>query len=433
MKREHLIVLVFVLFLYVCLEVVSFAALWVLEDRLGVVYDPLIEELSEKQKTRLRQFIDAGQGERVRQDPILGWKSRGNAAGMRDDREHEIEPAPGVLRMAAFGDSFTYGSDVELEETWGKQISDITPTIEVLNWGSGGYGLDQAYLRYRKRGKEYNPHIVLIGYMTENIARNVNVFRAFYTRWYRGVIFTKPRFVVRDGELTLLENPVSSIEDHRNLLVNDKEVLVRLGENDYHYQVGYREGLLDFLPSVRMARILAWVLRVKVLDPIIRLDGRYSAESEAYAVTTAIFDAFYYEVLRDGALPIIVIFPDLRDQRRSRRGDERRYRPLLDRFDTKGYRVIDTLDAIEPHSDRYSIDELTRAWGHYSPIGNRLVAEYIVREIERFGLGNSADVAQALRREQLRLGIDTDRQLGLRVAEPATSGPQALGRPGGVN
>jgi len=415
MSQRARMLLLFAAFLWLVIEAVSFAGLWVLKNRSGVVYDPRVERLSETQREHLGNFIERGHGEHVSQDPVLGWTPKGNSAGMRDDVEHEKEPADGVLRIAAFGDSFTYGANVEIPETWAKQISEIDPTIEVLNWGSGGYGLDQAYLRYQRRGREYAPHIVFIGYMTENISRNVNVFRAFYTRWYRGVIFTKPRFVVRDSadgaggerELVLLENPISSIDDHRRLLEHDATVLTELGANDYHYQTGYARGPLDFLPSVRLARIVLWVLRVKFIDPIIRFDGMYEPDSEAYGVTTAIFDAFYRDVLEGGALPVIVIFPDLHDQRRSRAAEERRYRPLLDRFADEDYRVIDTLDALEPHADRYSIADLTRDWGHYSAIGNRLVAEHIVERLDAWGLDEPARVATALREEQVRLGIDT--------------------------
>ena len=45
--------------------------------------------------------------------------------------------------------------------------------IEALNFGVGGFGLDQAYLRYLEDGIQYNSHIVLIGFMSENIYRNV--------------------------------------------------------------------------------------------------------------------------------------------------------------------------------------------------------------------------------------------------------------------
>ncbi|MFM8410222.1 MAG: hypothetical protein ACKOCT_08075, partial [Alphaproteobacteria bacterium] len=36
---------------------------------------------------------------------------RANSAGLRSDRETPAEPLPGVLRVAIFGDSFTFGDE----------------------------------------------------------------------------------------------------------------------------------------------------------------------------------------------------------------------------------------------------------------------------------------------------------------------------------
>ena len=91
--------------------------------------------------------------------------------------------------------------------------------------------------------------------MSENLARNVNVFRAFYGRWYRHATFTKPRFTERNGELILLENPLSTVEDYRRFLRDDRAMLRELGANDYHYQRNYNRSVFDFLPSVRFAKI----------------------------------------------------------------------------------------------------------------------------------------------------------------------------------
>ncbi len=43
--------------------------------------------------------------------------------------------------------------------------------------------------------------------------------------------------------------------------------------------------------------------------------GMYDEDSEAYEITLKIFDAFYHKALTDGALPVIVVFPDGSDQR----------------------------------------------------------------------------------------------------------------------
>jgi hypothetical protein len=396
--------------MWVAIELVSALSLAALSQLRGITYDPALTTLTETQKQRLRKFLLEGSGSDFGQDPVLGWVPTAdqNAAGMRDDHEYTIEPPPGTLRISAFGDSFIYGSDVPLSQSWLKQLANLEPSIEVLNYGVGAYGLDQAYLRYRRVAREYRPHIVLIGYMSENIARDVNVFRAFYTSSYRDVIFTKPRFELRRGELRLLANPIATRADHERLLNHDTEVLRELGQHDYHYQITYQAGPFDVLPSVRFAKIFSYYVRKSLLDPIISVRGVYDVDSEAFKVTLAIFDAFYREVLTNGAMPIVVVLPDINDQRHNRAKRERRYRPLLDTFKQREYRFIDVLDAFEPEESRYSIGQLTAAWGHFSPLGGRLAARYVLQQLRDWDYLDVDTVRDAMRAEQQRLNIALD-------------------------
>jgi len=120
---------------------------------------------------------------------------------MRDNREYAAQPPHGTLRIAAFGDSFTYGSDVLLHESWAKRLATQDESLQILNFGVGAYGLDQAYLRYLQHKDRHHPHIVFIGYMSRNLERHVNVYRPFYSRIYSRRIFTKPHFQINDGNL----------------------------------------------------------------------------------------------------------------------------------------------------------------------------------------------------------------------------------------
>ena len=404
--RRSVIVLCAVL-LYLFIECFCYVSLTIVKNKFNFPYDPRITSLSDQQKTRLQSFLRRKRAQGVNQDPVLGWTNRfqENSAGMRDDREYPPVPAPDIIRLSAFGDSFTFGADVGLYQSWAKQLDAMNPQLEVLNYGVGAYGLDQAYLRYLQVGAEYAPKVILIGYMSENISRNVNVFRAFYTKSYRNVIFTKPRFTLRDDDLVLLENPVSTLEDHRRFLNNDVEELKRLGAHDYHYQINYDRGSLDFLPSVRFVKIFWHAYKKTLSNPIYHLDGSYNTDSEAYLVTMTILDEFYRKSLENGALPIILVFPDIVDQWRSRQEKPRRYQAFLETFRSKGYRFIDALEALEPYQKKYTVKQLTRNWGHYSPVGNEIVAEHIHEQLQSWDFTSLSTVKAAIVAEQQRLGI----------------------------
>jgi hypothetical protein len=412
MRPKLLVRFAFALALYLVVEGLTLAGLQVLRKVRGLTYFPTGSTLAPEARTNLDAFLARGKGAQVRMDAVLGWVpqpgSEINAAGMRDDRDYDPQPAPGILRISAFGDSFTYGADVKLGENWAKRISAMKPPIEVLNYGVGAYGLDQAYLRYLQVGADYHPQVVFIGYMTENLARDVNVFRGFYTSFYRNAIFSKPRFRVENGALVLVPNPLATLDDYRRLRDNEEEVLSQLGRNDYHYVGQYRAGPLDFSPSVRFGKMVAARIRTARQIPIFTADGRYEQRSEAYEVTVRIFDAFYRTVLDDGALPIIVVLPDLNDQQRSREGEPRRYAPLLEYFRSRGYRYIDALGALEPVQQRYTMSEISAVkWGHFSKLGNDIVAQYILESLVKWDLDEAPKANAAAVSERQRFGFNS--------------------------
>jgi hypothetical protein len=406
MRRKTTIPLIFALLLYLTVEAVSLAGLWALERTRGIVWSPMASRLEPSAIAGLDRFLAEPDSAKLIPDPDLGWLRRIsdiNAAGMRDDLEYPLEPTPGILRISAFGDSFTYGSDVPLGENWTKRISAMQPSIEILNYGLGAYGLDQAYLRYLREGTKYRPHVVFIGYMTENFARTVNVYRGFYTTSYRDFFFTKPRFKLVGDSLVLIPNPLKTMDDYRRLRDNQEEVLGELGRNDYFFAGQYGAGPFDFSPTVRLGKIAVALIRKRSVIPILTRDERYEPRSEAYLLTVAIFDQFYRKVLEDGALPVIVVLPDINDQRRSRDGLPRRYDVLLENFRAKGYRYIDALEAFEPVESQYAVDDLVVQWGHFSKLGNDLVAKHVLGKLVDWDLDEIAkvDSAKAVERQRV--------------------------------
>jgi hypothetical protein len=407
------IVIAAALALYLLIEGLCLTALHLLALR-GIQYDPRPSSLSEKQKDLLALFLSRGRG--MGMDPDLGWtqefiptmesvlrNSETNSAGMRDDREYPPFAPAGVTRIEAFGDSFTYGADVRLDQCWARLIPIMAPQVELLNYGVPAYGLDQAYLRYLKSGAKYHPNIVFIGYMTENFERDVNVFRPFYWSGHLDWIFSKPRFTLQNGQLVLLKNPLSATEDYQRLVDNPSEVLAELGKNDFHYQMAYGKGPLDFLPSVRIAKIFWTTVKKQVLHRNFDRNGMYNAKSEAYQVTEKVFDAFYRKVLEDGALPIILILPEPRDMQRSRSHLIPRYTPLLSHLNAEHDRFVDALKAFEPYESRYRIEDVSQNWGHYTPLGNQIVADYILGQLKTFDLLDPGKVRDAIATERERL------------------------------
>lgn len=99
---------------------------------------------------------------------------RVNSAGFRG-AEASPQPAPGVLRIAVLGDSFTEALQVDAPASWVEQLQSrlshahqcrlrqgFPSGVEVLNFGVGGYGTGQEWLTWRHLARNYRPDLVLL-------------------------------------------------------------------------------------------------------------------------------------------------------------------------------------------------------------------------------------------------------------------------------
>ena len=111
----------------------------------------------------------------ARYDTLLGWvglpnlartdnygpgtRLTTNADGMRIHRPVTAALAPGEKRIICSGDSFTFGSGVSDDETFCAYLEQELPGVRTLNMSQRGYGIDQAYLWYKRDAVRY-PHQV---------------------------------------------------------------------------------------------------------------------------------------------------------------------------------------------------------------------------------------------------------------------------------
>ncbi len=355
-------------------------------------YRPIsTRSLTPEQRNLVLQML-SGEGY-VRLDAKLGWT---NAAGrrskngqyqingqeLRAERLFSGEIPPGKTRLATYGDSFTFGALVSADETWQAQLEALNPRIEILNFGVNGYGPDQALLMYEQTIGQFDANVVVIGYMSENIARLVSRFRPFYAPMELAV-FSKPRFELGEGDtLRLLENPLRTPDDYQKLLSEPAEVLSELAEHDYWAQVRNQSSFLDVLPSARVAKILLYRARRgtdpdRLFDP----DRTYRVASPAYRILVAVMERFYSTVEGRQQIPIVLIYPRLEDG-----NGAPGYTPLLSYLESKGMRYVDVLPALIKEVGRSHLPELYFD-RHLNGRGNGIVAREMARRLREFGIG----------------------------------------------
>ncbi|AFM27452.1 SGNH/GDSL hydrolase family protein [Desulfomonile tiedjei] len=283
--------------------------------------------------------------------------------------------------IATYGDSFTYCAEAGDEDTWQTHLARKLGT-NVLNFGVGGYGTDQALLKYENNG-QYATKIVLLCIFPENINRVVNIYRPFYT-YHDPLKLTKPRFMADAQGITLVPNPVTSIAELSKL--DQDSFLQALGKLDYWYQLDRN------LPRFRFPYSLAFFEWSESVFS--QLSSRVSWLAEYHqphvwdlfnqagplSIMCYIADRFVAIAKERGEEPIIVLMPhkdyvnELKDCKISRMAQFIQY------LDRRNYHCI---DAIRCMWEMNPNQEQLEAWygGHATPAGNKIVAEILNREI----------------------------------------------------
>lgn len=371
--------IILVIIVYGFIELSSYGGLFLLNKVRHINYEPA-DVISNRHVNIIDNFIKE-KIDYISFSSTLGWsiKENGtsklyksNSSGIRSNKEYALHPPRGIRRVSTFGDSYTHCDEVKNDETWQAFMESYDSNMEVINFGVGAYGLDQAYLRYLEDGRQYKSHIVLIGFMSENIYRNVNTFRPFYVP-NTGLPLAKPRFKIKNDKLSLIPNQFLRLDDYKMLLQHPQKILSNLCINDFYYQKRYKSNIYDWSPTVRLVKILIYKASNILTKEAIVINGRYNENSESFIVTKKIFGDFYNEAINNKSIPIILIFPNKVDVVRYQRQGKKQYLPILSYFEKRGYKYIDLMDAFE----NANVKDLFVYVGHYSPFANMLVAKYI--------------------------------------------------------
>lgn len=310
-------------------------------------------------------------------DSDLGWAPRPGAT-RRDGRvsieqtgdrragaHFDRKPA---LRIVTVGDSFTFGDEVDDDETWPSQLEaelrDRGVDADVVNLGVNAYGLDQAVLRFERDGLAFEPDVVLLGLQPENLLRSLNVVRAAY---YPGTSMplSKPRFVLEDGGLRLVNRPTPPVED----------VLEALADPAEHPLFRY-EDWLD-------GRYRPGPLNVSVLyslaQSVVAIESRatgYELTDEMAEIGSLAVDRLASAVEASGAELWIVHVPRRDDLETIQAGEEPWHGAWLAELDRRFNLVRPDLETPDVAAERF------QPAGHYSPLQNALVARVVADHLE---------------------------------------------------
>jgi len=322
-------------------------------------------------------------------DPALGWvPSPGkkgtlyvnNAGSIRVASEGDpiaFVPRPGVLRIAIFGDSFTYGYEVGFKDTWGAQLENILKEqgidAQVLNFGVPGYGMDQAYLRWKKEGYRYAPEIVIFGLLGDDVSRNANLLPQIRDLPKWPPLF-KPRFILENDRLKLVNSPTPDPQKVVGILEHYGSW--ELSRYEYWYDPGkYKDSI--WLKSRFLSLGLSFLDRLKDKDP--------AARETLKLLGLKILGSFKADVESHGSRFYVLNLWDRGDLRSMLRGGHPDYVDFFKEAE-KIRPMIDPGPKLLEQARRTSIGSLF-GMSHYSAEANKIVAEvaadYIIKELQK--------------------------------------------------
>jgi hypothetical protein len=324
-------------------------------------------------------------------DPVVGWPMPSTfGTGERDDTGSRAIPAFADTRVSCvslYGDSFTWGSEVDNEHAWSNVLSELLG-CRVSNFGVSGYGTDQAYLRFLHNSGDRAP-VVILGHLSLNIIRNVNQMRGLVSFDPYGL---KPRFILtRGGQLELVPLPTFTETDYRGLV---------------QWPAGYLRHEY-FLPGEPAgSAMLRFPFTLSVLGALqhrhIRAqlsgtphylefyDGNHP--SGALLVTTAIIKAFTRDVTKAGRTPVVIIIPAGLDLQYYAKHGRWVYQPLLDRLQDADVNAFDTGPGImNAVGSRDPCELLDKCGGHYNDEGNAVLAQIVFNRLRTEGVGGRRD------------------------------------------
>ena len=316
--------------------------------------------------------------------PRWGWDIPAESKGQFGNRKGRDYAPKQRYEIKAFGDSFTYCSEVADNETWEHYVEEQTGW-DCLNFGVSGYGPDQALLKYRDI--EIPTRFTVLGIWDENIGRLMAQWWGFYRP---GGIGMKPRFeVAQDGSIRLVESPIKGVDDLERL--RDRDFMERLKESDYWFAYDRRLGRPTKLRWPATFTVVShWGFFSKYLGIYVKnivapsfdseratrkFSHLYEVDSPGLAIMKHVIEQFTATAKERQETPVVMILPTWHSVDMIEQFGRSPYGSLVDYLQETGCVFVDIGEVFaQEQYDTYYVSYN----GHFSPRGNKRVADVLV-------------------------------------------------------
>ncbi|MGL3827308.1 hypothetical protein [Candidatus Pelagibacter communis] len=208
------------------------------------------EDLNPKfSKQRYSNFIKNSYHE------VLGWDRKPSTSGKEKSQRNSYfvinkygfrgERSFKKDTIAVFGDSFAFCRYVNDNETWEELLSQKIKS-NVLNFGVGNYGIDQAYIKYKIIKNKIKTKHIIFCVVPETIARIHSHWKHY--REFGNIFGFKPLINFKNNKMKIINIPKIKIQKNnvKNQLKFNQKLINHFQNHDIFYEKKFKSNILKF-------------------------------------------------------------------------------------------------------------------------------------------------------------------------------------------
>lgn len=338
-------------------------------------------------------------------DKNLGWLKRPNVTEFHDKTKKKTTFSIDKFRarkskysnlkkkIEAYGDSFVFGRFVKDQNVW-TEILSKNIGYNIINYGVGNYGFDQALLRYEKN-KNKKSIFTIIGVVPETINRINSIWKHYLE--FGNIYGFKPSFFFDGKKLILRKNPITNIKNFNNKKII--KIIKTVSKKDFFYSKKFKKFqfrnsyIISFFRNFKFncklfIRIFLFSLsnqknKKKFLFPLyysnnIELANDLYLDKKSTTLFRLLIKRFENKSKKKNSIPVIIIFPQKVDIDLFKK-NKNNYCSFFNSI--KDIKIIDLTEFLSnKNPQKVYLDE--EHGGHLTTYGNRIVAKKIQQELK---------------------------------------------------
>lgn len=342
---------------------------------------PLLPRYTTAAPYGVRQHVPLATYQHITGDGVSNYKI--NSQGLRADRDYPMQRPDDVCRIGMFGASFFMGYEVDLKDTMAAQLEHTLRErghkVEVINFALAGFGTAEMLRTYEGLGRKFGLNVALFEWAADDLDDNVR----------------SNLYDIVDGKAVASKRdylPAVALQDFLA-----KFWIYRLLVEKSHFYSFVREWA-GANGKVLVASYRQFAARVKTMFTAAP-SGASASAGDKPAAAAAPIDPVKLSgdivqnaravVEKDGTRFMLVEIP-----MRMGRTEFKSTFEMLSPTALQGVRTVPMLATLEAAKGPETRLFFENGHFHYTPLGNRLAAQEMARQIEADGLPATCKAAR---------------------------------------